>query len=286
MATPPTTLVLLHGFASSFDHTWRQSGWVDILGDVGCDAPKIDLPGHGSSPRPTDPGAYATVARRASPYATEARAAAKKHGGQAKRHAAAASEHRAHRGAPNPEERARFSSSEKAPKASQTNKSTTRVVLISCSKRQTKVPRGARVFAEDLYTAPLFRNCVALARTMVAKDSQIRILSGKHGLLKLTDKIPGPDFTLHDIGKAERDRWGTHVVGQMRKAFGSTAREFVFLAGELYADAISQVPGPFDVDGWRYKEPLRHESIGVRSSHVIKMLLARGITPPTRQKGR
>ena len=61
MAPPPTTLVLLHGFASSFDHTWRQNGWVDILGDFDCAAPELDLPGHGSSTRPTDPGSYATV---------------------------------------------------------------------------------------------------------------------------------------------------------------------------------------------------------------------------------
>lgn len=61
MATPPTTLVLLHGFASSFDHTWRQNGWVDILGDFDCDAPEIDLPGHGSSAKPVDPASYTTV---------------------------------------------------------------------------------------------------------------------------------------------------------------------------------------------------------------------------------
>jgi pimeloyl-ACP methyl ester carboxylesterase len=59
MAPPPGSLVLLHGFASTFDHTWRRNGWVDILGDVGCVTPEIDLPGHGSSPRPTDPGSYA-----------------------------------------------------------------------------------------------------------------------------------------------------------------------------------------------------------------------------------
>jgi pimeloyl-ACP methyl ester carboxylesterase len=61
MPSPPTTLVLLHGFASSFDHGWRQAGWVDILADFGCEAPAFDLPGHGSSPRPTDPQAYAQV---------------------------------------------------------------------------------------------------------------------------------------------------------------------------------------------------------------------------------
>jgi pimeloyl-ACP methyl ester carboxylesterase len=61
MTMPPTTLLLLHGFASSFDHNWRQAGWVDILADFGCEAPDIDLPGHGASARHTDPAAYEEV---------------------------------------------------------------------------------------------------------------------------------------------------------------------------------------------------------------------------------
>jgi pimeloyl-ACP methyl ester carboxylesterase len=61
MANSPTSLVLLHGFASSFDHGWRESGWVDILADFDCEVPEIDLPGHGSSSRPTDPEDYAEV---------------------------------------------------------------------------------------------------------------------------------------------------------------------------------------------------------------------------------
>jgi pimeloyl-ACP methyl ester carboxylesterase len=61
MTMPPTSIVLLHGFASSFEHNWRQPGWVDILADFGCDAPAIDLPGHGSSDRSTDPQSYVDV---------------------------------------------------------------------------------------------------------------------------------------------------------------------------------------------------------------------------------
>jgi pimeloyl-ACP methyl ester carboxylesterase len=57
----PTSLVLLHGFASTFEHNWQQTGWVDILADFGCEAPAIDLPGHGSSAHSTDPEAYADV---------------------------------------------------------------------------------------------------------------------------------------------------------------------------------------------------------------------------------
>jgi pimeloyl-ACP methyl ester carboxylesterase len=65
-----STLILLHGFASSFDHNWRQTGWVDILSDFGVTVPAIDLPGHGSSLALTDPTGYADVeeeVRRALP---------------------------------------------------------------------------------------------------------------------------------------------------------------------------------------------------------------------------
>src|ERR1700733_9488212 len=65
-----STLVLLHGFGSSFDHNWRQTGWVDILADFGVTVPAIDLPGHGSSSPLTDPADYADVdeqVRRALP---------------------------------------------------------------------------------------------------------------------------------------------------------------------------------------------------------------------------
>jgi len=60
-ATPPTTLLLIHGFASSFEHGWRQNGWVDIVADFGCDAPSIDLPGHGTSQTSSDPADYEDV---------------------------------------------------------------------------------------------------------------------------------------------------------------------------------------------------------------------------------
>jgi pimeloyl-ACP methyl ester carboxylesterase len=53
-----SALVLLHGFGSSFDHNWQQTGWVDILADFGVTVPPIDLPAHGSSPPFTDPADY------------------------------------------------------------------------------------------------------------------------------------------------------------------------------------------------------------------------------------
>src|SRR5271155_5507548 len=61
MSRLPSVLILLHGFGSSFDHNWRQSGWGDILADFGVTVPPIDLPGHGSSLPLTDPADYADV---------------------------------------------------------------------------------------------------------------------------------------------------------------------------------------------------------------------------------
>lgn len=61
-------VVLLHGLASSFDHNWREAGWVDLLSEEGHDVLELDLPGHGQGPHETDPAAYtdlpALVAQR------------------------------------------------------------------------------------------------------------------------------------------------------------------------------------------------------------------------------
>ena len=54
----PNPVVLVHGFASSFQHGWADDGWPDILADEGLEVIGGDLPGHGSSPKPTDSAAY------------------------------------------------------------------------------------------------------------------------------------------------------------------------------------------------------------------------------------
>lgn len=54
-------IALVHGFASSFDHTWVKNGWIDILGDLDRPVVAVDLLGHGTAPRPTDVAAYGEV---------------------------------------------------------------------------------------------------------------------------------------------------------------------------------------------------------------------------------
>ena len=44
------TVVLLHGFATSSERTWREPGWFDLLADAGRRARGVDLLGHGEAP--------------------------------------------------------------------------------------------------------------------------------------------------------------------------------------------------------------------------------------------
>lgn len=59
MSMPPVLLV--HGFASSFEHGWRRTGWADLLADRGREVIGVDLPGHGTAGRSADPAAYRDV---------------------------------------------------------------------------------------------------------------------------------------------------------------------------------------------------------------------------------
>ena len=55
MTTMDPAVLLVHGFASSAEHNWRQPGWLDLLADCGRETIAVDLPGHGTAPRLADP---------------------------------------------------------------------------------------------------------------------------------------------------------------------------------------------------------------------------------------
>jgi len=57
-------VLLVHGFASSAEHNWRQPGWLDLLADAGRETVAVDLLGHGGAPRPTSPADYESVEAR------------------------------------------------------------------------------------------------------------------------------------------------------------------------------------------------------------------------------
>jgi len=54
-------VLMVHGFASSFERNWREPGWVDLLAEQGRTVVGVDLLGHGSADKPHDPAAYADL---------------------------------------------------------------------------------------------------------------------------------------------------------------------------------------------------------------------------------
>jgi pimeloyl-ACP methyl ester carboxylesterase len=49
-ALPP--VILVHGLASSFEHNWVRTGWLDTLESRGRQVVSMNLPGHGGNSRP------------------------------------------------------------------------------------------------------------------------------------------------------------------------------------------------------------------------------------------
>ena len=54
-------VLLLHGFTTSAQRTWREPGWIDLLSEAGREVLAPDLLGHGEADKPHDPAAYAVV---------------------------------------------------------------------------------------------------------------------------------------------------------------------------------------------------------------------------------
>lgn len=54
-------VVLVHGWGGSFESTWKGSGFVDLLHDLGRTVVGVDLLGHGDAPKPHDPAAYSDL---------------------------------------------------------------------------------------------------------------------------------------------------------------------------------------------------------------------------------
>ncbi|BAN02327.1 alpha/beta fold hydrolase [Ilumatobacter coccineus] len=59
-----TKVMLVHGWAGSFEATWQRNGFTALLEDGGKDVIGVDMLGHGTAPKPHDPDAYADLTER------------------------------------------------------------------------------------------------------------------------------------------------------------------------------------------------------------------------------
>lgn len=103
-----------------------------------------------------------------------------------------------------------------------------KVVFISCVSK--KLSYKAR--AQDLYISPLFKLNLAYAKQL--KPDKVFILSAKHGLLGLNDKVAPYDTTLNTMHDRERRVWGDKVLKQLKGKVNLEKDHFIFLAGGRY----------------------------------------------------
>jgi pimeloyl-ACP methyl ester carboxylesterase len=59
---PP--VVLVHGWGGSFESTWQNNGFSELLREAGRTVIGVDLLGHGTAPKPHDPQEYADLTAR------------------------------------------------------------------------------------------------------------------------------------------------------------------------------------------------------------------------------
>jgi hypothetical protein len=113
------------------------------------------------------------------------------------------------------------------------------VVIISCGGRKASEPAPAA----ELYTGSYFRAALAAARALTS-DDRIRVLSGRHGFVRLDDVIPPYEQRIDGpgaISDAELSRTvdGDHLLFRVRQ--GDVACHI--LAGAAYAAKASQALG-------------------------------------------
>jgi hypothetical protein len=104
------------------------------------------------------------------------------------------------------------------------------VVLLSCTK--SKTPYEAP--AQELYSAsPMFQKTLEYGKTL--KPDKMYILSAKHHLVNLDQKLKPYDLTLKDFNKEEKEKWGEEVYREMKqRGIDPNKNKFIFLAGNEY----------------------------------------------------
>ncbi len=104
-----------------------------------------------------------------------------------------------------------------------------KIVLIACASK--KVTKKAK--AKEIYISPLFKLNLTYAQSI--NPDKIFILSAKHGLLDLEQKIEPYNETLNKKTKEQKRMWTNKILEQIKaKNIDLRTDEIIFLAGENY----------------------------------------------------
>jgi hypothetical protein len=129
----------------------------------------------------------------------------------------------------------------------------TRLALIGCSA--TKLATPAR--ADELYQGNLFKKALVYAKR---NADEVRILSAKHGVVKLDTVLEPYDLTLSRMTYNERKAWMMLCrVHLEQQGFKHENTFIVFLCGQTYVQGIQ---GRYRYAWYRHTAPLDGKGIG------------------------
>lgn len=103
-----------------------------------------------------------------------------------------------------------------------------KIVLLSCVSQK----RSHSSTARDLYISPLFRLTLSYAESL-APDF-IFVLSAKHGLLGLEDRIDPYNLTLNAMKESEIRVWAEKVLVDLARKADLKKDRFIVLSGARY----------------------------------------------------
>jgi hypothetical protein len=112
-----------------------------------------------------------------------------------------------------------------------------RLICVACCK--SKLDHRAKV--DDIYISDLFKKASHFAWRAMANpkyQSDIRIISAKHGLLNPMDVIDPYDATLSKFSPKEIQEWSDMVITQIRHLYPDRLNRVTFLAGKSYRAPI------------------------------------------------
>jgi len=133
--------------------------------------------------------------------------------------------------------------------------------LVACSKTKADRPLAAAA----LYASPLYRKSL-LAALDGAKS--VFILSAKHGVLPLSDRIEPYDTTLKRMPQAERNRWGEKIDATLDLYVAPRSTVNLY-CGEEY---IAPLRPSFSRLGYSVHDPLVGQSLGQRLQTLRAMI--------------
>ena len=130
------------------------------------------------------------------------------------------------------------------------------IYLVSCSSQKLNKPAKAK----DLYNSPLFEKSLNYCYSKGATDKDIKILSGKYGLVDMNTVIKPYDVYLGDKSAEEKKQWAEDVYKVLARRYDLENTKFEFLAGTDYTQYLEDMlPKTKDVlDGKKQGERLQY----------------------------